>query len=75
MGLLRVLPLVLFMGVSALAQSRTYGVGSVRGISRSALPGRNSRQDMELPRRARRSIARSARYAMGRRVSRAERPF
>src|SRR5215813_12120178 len=27
MGLLRVLPLVLFMGVSALAQSRTYGVG------------------------------------------------
>ena len=27
MGLLRVLPLVLFMGVSALAQSATYGVG------------------------------------------------
>jgi len=27
MGLLRVLPLVLFMGVSAQAQSRTYGVG------------------------------------------------
>jgi len=27
MGLLRVLPLVLFMGVSALAQSGTYGVG------------------------------------------------
>src|SRR5437867_13386404 len=27
MGLLRILPLVLFMGVFALAQSRTYGVG------------------------------------------------
>ena len=27
MGMLRVLSLVLFMGVSALAQSRTYGVG------------------------------------------------
>ena len=70
MGLLRVrvLPFVFLMGVSALAQGPTYGVGrtptrrkSAPGTSPSVRPARNSRQGVEAPRRARRSIVEGVR--------------
>ena len=48
---------------------------SARGISPSVPPERSSRRGAERRRRARRSIARSARDATGRRESRARRPF
>ena len=48
---------------------------SARGISPSVPPERSSRRGAEPPRRAHRSIARSARDATGRRGSGARRPF
>ena len=86
MGSRRVLPFAfaLLMGVSALAQGPTYGIGTHAdrrgnpraGISPSVRPERNSRREKAPPRKARRSIARrDARDATARRASAARRPI
>ena len=83
MGILRLLPFLMLLGGSALAQSPTYGVGSTPSaeeirawISLLVLREWNSRRGAEAPRKARWSIGRKgARYATGRRGQGAQLPL